>query len=594
VLAVLWRFRATLVPHRRRLAMGSVLVLAAAALELALPWPLALVVDGVLGGEGVGGVGGPVGRIVERLTGGDTTAVLALAAGTLVVVAALGAVTRYASDRLLEGVGERVLADLRTTTFAHLQRLSLPFHAEHRVGDLSERLTADVATMQGLLVATLSVLVPNVVLLAGIAVVTIAIDPGFALLALAIAPALFGVVLHYRRRIKAAAREARRHEGAIAAHATETLSAIRLVQTHAAEDRSDARFAGHVDARLVAGTRRLDLAARLPAAVEVVAQTGRAVVLVVGAARVLDGSMRLGVLLVFLSYLQQLYAPMKSLAKLSTTISKGQASAERVEEVLRTERAIADRPGAVGAEGLRGELELRDVTFGYDGAQPVLHGVSLRAAPGETVALAGPTGAGKSTVLGLLSRLHDPDAGTVLVDGRDVRDYRVASLRRQVAVVPQDPVLVAGTLLENIAYGAPGASRDQLLAAAEAACVDEFAVRLPAGYDTVVGERGATLSGGQRQRVAIARALVRDCPVVLLDEPTSGLDAVSERLVVQGLERLTKGRTVVVVAHRLSTLQHADRVYVVAGGAVADVGTHDELCARAGTYQDMHDALVGV
>jgi subfamily B ATP-binding cassette protein MsbA len=590
VFAFFWRFRSTLARYRKALAAGSGLVLVAAMVKLALPWPLKVVVDDVLEGQPARGT---FGRIVGPLTGGNLDRLLVVCALSVALLAAIGALADYLSERLLSGVGERVLVDLRTTTFAHLQRLSLGYHDRGKVGDLTERLTSDANTMQGLLVAALSILVPNVVLMVGIVIITVVIDPGFAALALTIAPLLFVVVVHYRRRIKAASRDARRHEGSVASHVNETLSSIRLVQSYAAEDSADDRFASYSDARLEAGLRRVDFAARLPSVIDVIAQGGRALVLFVGAQRVLSGQMSLGVLLVFLAYLQQLYSPMKSLAKLTTIISKGLASAERVEEVLAAEAVVRNRRGAIPAPPLRGVIELRNVSFGYDPTRPILTGVSLRALPGETVALAGPTGAGKSTILSLIPRLHDASDGEVWIDGLDVRRYQLQSLRQQVALVLQDSVLVSGTILDNIAFGSPDATRDQLTEAAEAAYVNEFVDRLPDGYDTIVSERGTTLSGGQRQRIAIARALVRDAPIVVLDEPTSGLDALSEKLVMQGLERLTAGRTVVVVAHRLSTLHAADRIYVVEDGRIADVGTHDDLVRRDGTYRNMARALEG-
>lgn len=588
MLAFFWRFRRTLARYRRPLAGGSGLVLIAAMVKLALPWPLKVVVDDVLEGQPAGGF---LGRLVGPITGGDVNRLLLVCAASLALLAAVGAFADYWSERLLSGVGERMLADLRTTTFAHLQRLSLSYHDRHKVGDLTERLTSDANTMQGLLVAGLSSFLPNVVLMVGILAITVLIDPGFAALALTIAPVLFIVVVHYRRRIKSASRDARRHDGSVASHVNETLSSIRLVQSYAAEGNSDERFASYTDARLQAGLRRVDFGARLPAVIDVIAQTGRALVLFVGAQRVLSGQMSLGVLLVFLAYLQQLYSPMKSLAKLTTTVSKGLASAERVEEILAAEAVVRDRPRAVAASRLRGVIEVRNVTFGYDPTRPVLSDISLVALPGQTIALAGPTGAGKSTILGLIPRLYDPHSGEVRIDGTDVREYRLQSLREQVAIVLQDSVLLSGTILDNIAFGSPHATRRQLIEAAHAAYVNEFADQLPEGYDTLVSERGTTLSGGQRQRIAIARALVRDAPIVVLDEPTSGLDALSEQLVMQGLRRLTEGRTVVVVAHRLSTLHLADRIYVVEAGRIADVGTHTELITRDGTYRRMAQAL---
>ncbi|WP_060722255.1 ABC transporter ATP-binding protein [Pseudonocardia sp. EC080625-04] len=584
--AVLWRFRDLLVPHRRRLAAGGLLTVVAAGLALLLPWPLAVVVDAVLGGAGVPDLLEPVAAVTG--TGAGLAAACALA---LCLAAAAGAAATYGAERVLAGVGERLLADLRHRLFVHLQALPLRYHDGQRVGDLGNRLTADTSTVQSLLVAVLSVLLPNATLLVGIVAVTLVVDPAFALLSLAVGPALYAVLVHYRVIIKSWASVARAAEGRVAAHAVESLGAIRLVKTFAGEARSESRFRGHGRERMAAGLHRVDHAARLPAVVDVLVHTGRAVVLLTGSLRVLDGSMDLGVLLVFLTYNERLYQPVRQLAKLQTTISKGQASADRVCEVLDTVPDVADAPGARPLPRLRGHVELRGVRFGYDPAHPVLHDVSIVARPGETVALAGPTGAGKSTVGGLVLRLHDVDAGAVLLDGHDVRTVTGRSLRDQVAVVPQDPVLLSGTILDNIRFGAPYATRAQLIEAGRAAHVDEFAERLPDGWDTVLTERGTTLSGGQRQRVAIARALARDAPVVILDEPTSGLDAVSESLVMAGLERLTAGRTVIVVAHRLSTLQSADRIHVLDRGRVVQSGTHAELAAADGLFRRMHRLL---
>ena len=562
-------------------------MLVVSALELALPWPLKVVVDSVLPRRE------PTGRLAELVgpLGSSTYGLLAACCAALFVLAVLAASGSYLSSLLLQGVGERMIADLRTAIFSQMQQLSLAFHDKQRVGDLATRLTGDVNAVQALLVATFGTLVPNVALLVGILGVALVVQPVFALVVLLVAPMLFLVVRHYRAAIKQASKEARTHEGRVSSHVNETLSTIRLVQSFAAERRGLARFRVHSDDRLSAGLRQVDLQARLPAAIDVVGQGGRAAVLFLGAALVLRGQLSLGLLLVLLTYLQQLYGPMKALARLSSTIAKGQAGAERIEDVLGSRAVVVERPDAVDAPSLSGFVELQRVWFGYDPDRPVLRDVSLHALPGQVIALAGTTGAGKSTVASLIPRLYDVTSGSVLLDGHDVRDLTLRSVRSQVAVVQQDPLLVSGTVLENIAFGAPHASRSDLLAAAEAAYVDEFVDRLPDGYDTVVSERGASLSGGQRQRITIARALAADTPIVVLDEATSGLDAVSEDLVMRGLARLTAGRTVIVVAHRLSTLRDADCVYVLEHGQVVDSGRHDELAARAGRYRDMSQLL---
>ncbi len=585
---ILRRFGPLLRPYRGRLLLGGLLVLVVAALELALPWPLKVIVDDVLNRRAPDGL---LGELLGPLADSPGV-VLAICAVALVVLAAVAALVSYLSARLLLAVGERITVDLRTDIFTHLQRLSLAFHDRQRVGDLATRLSGDVNAIQALLVAVFATLLPNLALLIGIVLIAVLIEPVFAVLLLCVVPALYAVVRHYRAAIREASREARTHEGRVSSHVTETLSTIRLVQSFAAERRSLERFRTHSQARLAAGLRQVDLLSRLPAAIELISQIGRAAVLFVGATMVLRGQLSLGVLLVLLAYLAQVYGPMKALARLSSTISKAQAGAERVDEVLRSTVVVPERPDAVQAKPLRGDIELRGVSFGYEPDCPVLHEISLHAGPGQVVALAGPTGAGKSTIVSLVPRLYDVTAGQVLLDGQDVRGLTLHSVRSQVALVLQDPLLISGSILDNIAYGAPDASREDLLAAAEAAYVDEFVDRLPQGYDTQIAEHGASLSGGQRQRIAIARALAADTPIVVLDEPTSGLDAISESYVLAGLARLTAGRTVLVIAHRLSTLRDADRVYVIDHGRVLDAGTHAELASRAGLYRDANELLL--
>jgi subfamily B ATP-binding cassette protein MsbA len=371
---------------------------------------------------------------------------------------------------------------------------------------------------------------------------------------------------------------------------SEALSSVRVVQAYTGEMRHYGWFRKRNRERVEAGLRVVGLQATLSPAVDLIVAAGTISVLWIGAHRVMSGRMTIGLLLVFLAYIAQLYRPMRNLSKLSAILSRGQASAERVREVLSVEAAIQESPNAVHAGKLRGRVALREVTFGYRPGEPVLHAVSLDANPGEMVALAGLSGVGKSTLISLIPRLYDPWSGVVSIDGHDVREFTIASLRRQVALVLQDSVLFHGTIYDNIAYGAAGARPQEVFAAAEAAYVDEFVRTLPDGYDTLVSERGSTLSGGQRQRIAVARAIVRDAPIVILDEPTSSLDSVSEQYLMMGLDRLMAGRTVIVVAHRQSTLRRADRIYVLESGRVVDSGQHAMLISRSGVYQRMHAA----
>jgi ATP-binding cassette, subfamily B, bacterial len=584
------RFRTALRPYRFPLLIGTLLVLLVAAANVAAPWPLKVIVDNVLKNKPVDS--GP-GEILSLLAGPDPERLLAVAIVALLVIVAVSALAEYLSTFVLDGIGERLIADLREAIFAHLQRQSLAFHDRQRVGDLTTRITSDVNYVQAMLIATLSVLLPNVILITGMVTVMFVVDAQFALVALATVPFLAVLVWTYTRRIKRASKMARKKESELASVASETLSSMRVVQAYTREGRHYERFHTHTHERLRAGLDAIRMQAKLSPSVDVITACGTAVILWFGVRKVLAGEMSLGLLLVFLAYLSQLYRPIRNLSKLSLVISRGLASTERVYELLSVDAQVADRPDAAPAPRLRGAVSLQAVTFGYELEQPVLHDVSIEAEPGETIALAGPTGAGKSTIVSLIPRFYDPWDGEVVIDGEDARTYTLASLRSQVALVLQDSILFYGSIFDNIAYGAENPTTDQVLEAAEVARVDEFVRNLPDGYDTVVSERGTTLSGGQRQRIAIARAIVRDAPIVILDEPTSGLDAVSERYVLAGLKALTEGRTVFVVAHRLSTLRSADRVYVVEQGRITQTGTHAKLTQDKGLYRRMHLASNG-
>jgi ABC-type multidrug transport system fused ATPase/permease subunit len=411
------------------------------------------------------------------------------------------------------------------------------------------------------------------------------IDPLFTLLAVLATPPLAWATHRSRLQLRIAARRVRKADGEVASAATEDLSAIHLVQAFTLEHDRLGRFSMLSGSSLSAGLESVRLQSRFGPLVELSSILSTGVVLWFGAQRVLHEQLTLGILLVFLSYLGSLYKPVKSLSKLSQVVSKGAAAAERIIEVLDEPVDIVDRPHAV-ARSISGRLEFREVSFSY-GREPVLDDVSFTIEAGQNVALVGPTGAGKSTIASLVPRLVDVDAGQVLVDGIDVRDYQLESLRGQIATVLQDTVLLDGTLLDNIICGRPDASDRDVQRAVRLALVDEFSGRLPDGLDTHVGERGANLSGGQRQRVAIARAILRDAKIIILDEPTSALDAGSEELLVAALDNLPADRTRLVIAHRLSTVREADQIMVLEQGKIIEVGTHAELARGGGLYEQL-------
>jgi ATP-binding cassette, subfamily B, bacterial len=575
MIGVFVRFRSYLVPYRHALSLGSLLAVVEVILHLAHPWPLTLVIDRVL-----------TSAVSDGRAPEHANRFIALAVTAHVVLVGLTALVDYWSTRLLSSAGLHIGNELRSSTFERLQRLSLNYHGRHRVGDLSTRVTSDVDRTQDMMVQALAVLLPNGLLLIAMFIVMVVIDPWFTLLAVLATPPMAFSVHRSTTALKRSSRLARRADGAVAAATSETLGGIHVVQAFTAERQVTERFASLTTSSLHAGLESTRLQARFSPTVDLASATSTAIVLWFGAQRVLNNKMSIGVLLVFLSYLGSLYKPLKALAKLGTVTSKGVAAAERVAEVLDTEPEVSDHPNARVAPRLRGGIGLHDVSFSY-GREPVLDGLWLDIHPGETVALVGPTGAGKSTIASLVARFADPHRGVVELDGINVQSFTLRSLRSQIATVLQDSLLLSGTLRENIALGHPRATDAAIERAARLALVDEFSSRLTQGLDTRIGERGVDLSGGQRQRIAIARAIMRDAPILILDEPTSALDAASEELLMAALNNLPTGRTTLVIAHRLATVHRADRICVIDHGRVVEHGSPSDLITSDGRYASL-------
>jgi len=581
------RFRGFLVPYRTRLATGAVCTLASSALALAQPWPLKVIVDNVLRGR-------PADLPWVSAQSWSKTELLNVAIGAFIAIVLLGALFDYFGTYLMDSSGIRMVADVREALFARLQRHSLGFHASQRTGDLISRVMSDTGRVQDMLIQSFSVLVPNVAMLVGMMTVMLLLDWSFTLIALAVGPPLFFLMVVYKNRIKGASRRARRLEGQLAAHTAEVLGAVRVVQAFTREDFEDERFSRQSTSTLGANLEAVKLQARFSPLVDILAGLGTAVVLFVGTHRVLSGQISLGLLLVFLSYLGSLYKPMRQLSKLTYVNARGVASSERVSEVMDAEPDVQDERGAIAAPRLSGRVRFENVEFAYTAGHPVLHDIDLEVEPGQVVAVVGPSGAGKSTFVSLIPRFFDPQRGRVLVDGYDVRSLRLASLRAQVAIVPQEPLLFDGSIFENIAYGRVDATEAEVLEAARDALVDDFVQDLPDGYDTMLGERGASLSGGERQRISIARAIVRDAPLLILDEPTSNLDPVAERMLVDALDRLLAERTAFVIAHRMSTVARADQVIVFDHGRIVERGPHAELTQLpGGLYRSFLELQLG-
>jgi ATP-binding cassette, subfamily B, bacterial len=559
-------------PYWWALSVGGIVAVLEVIVALAQPWPLKFIVDDVFGAES-----------------NQASKHLIWACIALGVIVALTASFDYWSTRILSSTGLHMANAIRETVFSHLNHLSLRFHGQNRVGDLSSRVTSDVDRTQDMIVQGLSVFLPNALRLIGMVTVMLLLDPMFAVLSLALTPLLGVAVTRSTRQLRKAEKRARQADGQVAAAASENFTAIHLVQAYSLERYQQDRFSDLNQVSLDAGLDAIRHQARFSPAVDATAALSTMVVMWFGGQRVLNGQLSLGEFLVFVSYVGSVYKPLKALSKLGRVSAKGAAAAERVDAILSERPQIADRPGARSISKCRGNIEFRDVHFTY-GRESVLKGVNLTIEPGETVAVVGPTGAGKSTLASLVSRLIDPTSGSVHLDGIDLRDLTTLSVRRQISMVLQETVLLHGSIYDNIATGRPEASTADVLRASHLALVDEFAHRLPDGLHTNLGERGANLSGGQRQRIAIARAILRDCPILILDEPTSALDTESERTIVAALENLPARRTTLVIAHRLSTIRRADRIVVMESGRITQQGTHEQLLGRPGLYQRMHAA----
>ncbi|MCI0588623.1 MAG: ABC transporter ATP-binding protein/permease [Planctomycetes bacterium] len=563
------------------LLVAALALVAGVGFDLLKPWPLKFVFDNVLKGVTF------LPAWAQPAGVSETTWMLVVICAMIVAAAGISSFAAYFREFLLNRIGEELAFELRVKLFRHVQHLGLAFHDTSRLGDTITRITEDTRSIRELATTAVLQTATALVTVAGILLVMVARDWKLGSVGL-LAVAIVGpMVWYFRRRIERASRQRRAREGELTSVTQETMSSIRLVKTLGREAHQQDAFGRQSSESAQIGLEVARLEAAYVRSVDFAVALITCAIVWLGVHRVWSGNLQIGDLYVFAYYVKNLYGPLRDVAKQSSKIAKGKVGLERVIDLLDQEPAVVESPRARPAPRLSGRIAFERVDFAYADGRTVLRDIDFRVEPGERIAIVGHSGAGKSTILSLLSRLYDPTSGRVLLDGGDLRDFQIASLRDQISVVLQDSVLLQTSVRENILYGRDGATDAEVAAAASAAGVDLFIERLPDGFNTVVGQRGATLSGGERQRVAIARAIVRNAPILLLDEPTTGLDAQSEQLVMGGLARLMEGRTTIVVSHKLSLIERADRILVIDDGRLVESGTHAELLQAGGLYAQL-------
>ena len=562
------RLLSYLKPYWRWVVTITLLLLLVTVLDLLPPLFQRQIIDDVIGN-----------RLLGRLPG--------LVLG-LIGVYALTRILNSSDQYLRHVLGERFLLDLRVLLYDYLQRLSISFFENQQTGEIMSRITNDVNALENFVTHSVGFLIVDLLRLVGTAIILFALDWQLALLTLLPVPVLAVALRAFNTRVRPIYRQIRDRLGDINAELQDNISGIRVIQAFGQERHELDRFTQRSTRYYEERVKGIRYWATFFPAIRFVASLGMAIVLGVGAYRVFNGALTLGGLVAFISYVASFYDPIHRLVQTDNTVQQAIAAGERVFELLDTVPEIEDAPDATELPTIQGAIAFEGVSFRYGTGEEVLRDVSFQMQPGQVVALVGPSGAGKTSIANLIPRFYDPVSGRVTVEGRDVREIKLASLRRQVAVVLQDTFLFNGTVRDNVVYGQPDAGEDEMIAAAKAAYAHEFIVNLPQGYETEIGERGVKLSGGQKQRLALARAILTDPRILILDEATSSVDAEAEYLIQQALEKVLEGRTALVIAHRLSTIRHADKIIALEDGRIVEVGDHRQLLARGGLYSQMY------
>jgi len=560
------------------------------AMSIAAPWPLKIILDNVVGKH----------TLPEFLTwlrdfsfGEKTLALAGVAAAATVLIAVIGAIAGYIDNYYTESVAQYVANDLRQRLYHHLHRLSLRYYDTHQIGNLLSTITSDVATIQSFASTTLLSILIDSLTIFGMVGVMLYLNFDFALVAVGVTPFLLLFVARFKTAVKKATHEVRIHQSDILAVVQQGLESIRSVKAFGRQDMEEDKLRAVSMETVQAALKARRVKSLLSPIVSITVSLCVAFVLWRGAGLILSDAMTIGALTVFLSYLTKFFKPVQDLAKMTNVIAQAAVGMERIQSILDADTIVPQKPDARTPGKLSGDIVFDHVAFAYDSVSPVLLDINLTIKHGQRIGICGPTGGGKSTVVSLIPRYYDPTSGRILIDGLDITDYKLDLLREQIGFVLQETVLFAGSILDNIAYGRPGATPMEIIEAARMANAHEFILQMPHGYDSTVGERGLTLSGGQRQRIGIARAIVRNAPILILDEPTAALDTESEKLVMEALERLMKGRTVITIAHRLSTIRNADKIVVLKGGLIAEEGSHDELIILNEIYAGLYHIQSG-
>ena len=564
-------------------ALGQVLFIS--ALELLKPWPLKIIIDNVLSGKPLPW-GPAVGWSPHRL-------LLFSCIGLVVVYVMLGGLhilNNYTTIR----IGQGMVNDLRRDLYSHLQRLSLSFYHRQQLGDLMYRITADTMGIQTLTMNGLFAILSASVLLGGMLIVMFWVDWYLTLLALAVCPALFCAIALLNKKMSLAATEAHQKGSTVYSVVQRTLSGMRVIQAFTKEEDEGRRFLQASTESLAAELRLYNLQNFYYAVVNLTIAAGTAAILWVGTRHVLAGDLSVGEMIVFTSYLASLYGPINSIFQTYGLVQSAKAGVRRAFEILESEERLPDGSRVFQPLGPRGQISFEDVSFGYDASQPVLKKINLHVAAGKKIAIVGPTGAGKSTLVSLLPRFYDPQSGRVKIDGVDIREFELKSLRQKIAMILQPPLVFPLTIRENIAYGRPDASMEEIVSAAQVAQVHEFVEQLPQKYETVVSEQGSSLSEGQKLRLTIARGILLNAPILILDEPTSSVDSETEALIMDGLEQWMADRTTFIIAHRLSTVRQADLILVLRDGHIVEQGTFNELLRRRGPFASLYRTQFGL